>query len=68
MLKLNSAIYDLDSFLNKLTTVDEIWKIDFRSLRLDIEVEYSLALDQRLEDITDEEKIVIKKYCLIWKK
>ena len=53
-LYISDLIYDLESFLNQLITVDKKWKKDFRTLWLDIEIAYSLALDQGLEQLTDE--------------
>ncbi len=51
-------IYDLESYLNQLTTVDNQWKKDFRTIWLDIEVAYSLALDQGLKNLTEEGAIL----------
>lgn len=51
---ISDLIYDLESYLNQLTTVDDQWKKDFRTIWLDIEVAYSLALDQELENLTEE--------------
>jgi len=51
-LYIGDLIYDLESCLNQFTTVDNQWKKDFRTIRLDIEVAYSLALDQGLENLT----------------
>lgn len=53
-LYMSDLIYDLESFLNQLTTIDKKWKNDFRTIWLDIEVAYSLSLDQGLEKLTDE--------------
>lgn len=51
---ISDLIYDLESYLNQLTTVDDQWKKDFRTIWLDIEVAYSLALNQGLENLTEE--------------
>lgn len=51
---ISDLIYDLESYLNQLTIVDNQWKKDFRTIWLDIEVAYSLALDQGLENLTEE--------------
>ena len=51
---ISDLIYDLESYLNQLITVDKQWKKNFRTIWLDIEVAYSLALDQGLENLTDE--------------
>ncbi len=53
-LYISDLIYDLESYLNQLTTVDNQWKKDFRTIWLDIEIAYSLALDQGLENLTEE--------------
>jgi hypothetical protein len=57
-LYISDLIYDLESCLNQLTTVDNQWKKDFRTIWLDIEVAYSLALDQGLENLTEEGAIL----------
>ncbi len=51
---IGDLIYDLESYLNQLTTVDGPWKKDFRTIWLDIEVAYSLALDKGFENLTEE--------------
>ena len=40
-----TLINSLDDFLNQLTTIDEEWKNEFRSLWLDIEVVHAVSLD-----------------------
>ena len=55
---ISDLIYDLESYSNRLTTVDNQWKKDFRTIWLDIEVAYSLALDQGLENLTEEGTIL----------
>ncbi len=57
-LYISDLIYDLEGCLNQLTTIDKQWKKDFRTIWLDIEVAYSLALDQGLEKFTDKENII----------
>lgn len=59
-LYISDLIYDLESHLNQLTLVDLQWKKNFRTTWLDIEVAYSLALDQGLDKpANDGEKIVV---------
>jgi hypothetical protein len=53
-LYISDLIYDLEGYLNQLITIDKQWKKDFRTIWLDVEVAYSLALDQGLENLTDE--------------
>ncbi|MBM3192207.1 MAG: hypothetical protein FJZ63_06130 [Chlamydiae bacterium] len=55
---ISDLIYDLEGYLNQLTTVDDQWKTDFRTIWLDIEVAYSLALDQGLENLTEEGNVL----------
>lgn len=67
-LYISDLINDLESYLNQLTTVDKKWKKDFRTLWLDIEVAYSLALDQGLEKLTDEGNIIVENSLYTLKK
>jgi hypothetical protein len=67
-LYISDLIYDLESCLNQLMTVDKQWKKDFRSIWLDIEVAYSLALDQGLENLTNEGSITTENSLHILKK
>ena len=57
-LYIGDLIYDLESYLNQLMTIDKQWEKDFRTIWLDIEVAYSLALDQGLEKFTDEGNVI----------
>jgi hypothetical protein len=57
-LYISDLICDLESCLNQLMTVDKQWEKDFRTIWLDIEVAYSLALDQGLEELTDEGNVI----------
>ena len=67
-LYINDLIYDLESYLNQLTVVDIQWKKNFRTTWLDIEVAYSLALDQGLDKpVNDEEKVVINSLNILKK-
>jgi hypothetical protein len=50
----SSLISSLENLLNQLTTIDMSWKKDFWVLWLDIEIVYSLALDQGLESLSKE--------------
>jgi hypothetical protein len=65
---ISDLIYDLESYLNQLTTVDDQWKKDFRTIWLDIEVAYSLALDQGLENLTEEGTVLTENSLLNLKK
>jgi|GEM_PF-6277074 len=65
---ISDLIYDLESFLNQLTIVDKKWKKNFRTLWLDIEVAYSLALDQGLEELTDEGNVIVESSLYALKK
>ena len=65
---ISDLIYDLESYLNQLTTVDDQWKKDFRTIWLDIEVAYSLALDQGLENPTEEGAILTENSLFNLKK
>ncbi len=65
---ISDLIYDLESFLNQLTTVDKNWKKKFRTIWLDIEVAYSLALDQGLETLTDEGNAIAESSLHVLKK
>jgi hypothetical protein len=57
---ISDLIYDLESYLNQLTVVDKEWKKNFRTTWLDIEVAYSLALDQGSDKpINDGDAIVV---------
>jgi len=67
-LYIGDLIQDLESLLNQLTIVEEEWKKDFRTLWLDIEVAYSLALDQELENLTDEGNIITESSLYLLKK
>jgi hypothetical protein len=58
---ISDLIYDLESCLNQLTTVSDQWKKDFRTIWLDIEIAYSLALDQGLYNLTNEGNILTEK-------
>ncbi len=61
---ISDLIYDLESYLNQLTTVDDQWKKDFRTIWLDIEVAYSLALDEGLEKLTEEGAVLTENSLL----
>lgn len=61
---ISDLIYDLESYLNQLTTIDAQWKKDFRTIWLDIEVAYSLALDQGLENLTQEGAVLTESSLL----
>ncbi len=60
ILDVSDLIYDLEGYLNQLTTVDKEWKRDFRTIWMDIEVIYSLALDQGLECLTVDGAIEVE--------
>lgn len=63
---ISDLIYDLESYLNQLTVVDKEWKKNFRTTWLDIEVSYSLALDQGLDKpINDGEAIVVNSLNIL---
>ncbi len=67
-LYINDLIYDLENYLNQLTVVDQQWKKNFRTTWLDIEVAYSLALDQGLDKpINDGETIVVNSLNVLKK-
>ena len=57
-LHVSSLISSLENLLNQLSTVDEVWKRNFRALWLDIEIAYSVALDLDLEKLTEEGIII----------
>ncbi len=61
---ISDLIYDLESYLNQLTTVDDQWKKDFRTIWLDIEVAYSLALDEGLENLAEEGAVLTENSLL----
>lgn len=67
-LYINDLIDALEGYLNQLTNVDNQWKKDFRTLWLDIEIAYSLALDQGLEKLTKEGNIITESSLHILKK
>ncbi len=67
-LYISDLIYDLESYLNQLTVVDKQWKKHFRTTWLDIEVAYSLALDQGLDKpMNDEDTIIVTSLNLLRK-
>jgi hypothetical protein len=65
---IGDLIYDLENYLSQLTTVNKQWKQHFRTLWLDVEVAYSLALDQGLEILTDEGNVIADNSLNILKK
>ena len=67
-LHVSDLIYDLESYLNQLVTVDKQWKKNFRTLWIDVEIAYSLALDQGLEKLTDEGTAIAENSLHILKK
>lgn len=48
---ISDLVYDLESLLNQLQTVDEEWKTDFRTSWLNIEVAFALALDEERDHL-----------------
>src|SRR5690349_7543674 len=67
-LNINDLIYDLESYLNQLVVVDKQWKKNFRTAWLDIEVAYSLALDQGLDNpINKGKEIVVNSLNVLMK-
>lgn len=52
-------INDLESMLNQLTSVSSAWKKKFRLNWLDIEIAYSLALDQGLDQFNPKEEEIV---------
>lgn len=67
-LPISSLIYDLENYLNQIITIDRSWEKKFRLIWLDIEIAYSLALDNGLEEPTGEEKIIAENSILSLKK
>lgn len=65
-LYISDLIYNLESYLNQLTVVDRQWKKNFRTTWLNIEVAYSLALDQGLDKpVNDGEMIVVNSLNIL---
>ncbi len=63
---ISDLIYDLESYLKQLTVVDKEWKKNFRTTWLDIEVAYSLALDQGLDKpANDGDTIVVNSLNIL---
>jgi len=63
---ISDLIYDLESCLNQLTVVDKEWKKFFRTTWLDIEVAYSLALEQGSDEpINDGDTIVVNSLNIL---
>lgn len=65
---ISNLIYDLENYLNQITTIDRLWKKKFRSIWLDVEIAYSLALDSGLEEPIAEGKVVGEESILTLKK
>ena len=68
ILYISDLIYDLESYMNQLTTIDHQWKKNFRTIWLDVEVAYSLSLDQGLEKLTDEGSVIVEDSLHVLKK
>lgn len=65
---ISDLIYDLESYLNQLTVVDQQWKKNCRTTWLDIEVAYSLALDHGLDKpVNDGERIIVNSLNILKK-
>ena len=63
---ISDLIYDLESYLNQLTIVDKEWKKKFRTSWLDIEVAYSLALDEGSDKpVNDGDAIVVNSLNIL---
>ena len=56
---ISDLIYDLESYLNQLILVDTEWKKNFRTIWLDIEISYALALDQKLNQFDKEKENIV---------
>lgn len=65
---ISDLIYDLESYLNQLTVVGREWKKNFRTVWLDIEIAYSLALDQGLDKPVNEGDVIVVNALTILKK
>ena len=65
---ISDLIYGFKAYFDELTTVNEQWKEDFIGLWLDIEIAYSLALDQGLDDLTEEENVLTQQSLHVLKK
>lgn len=67
-LAVNDLINNLERLLNQLTSIDPLWKKQFRINWLDIEVAYSIAIDQGLNQFDPEsEKIVLESLNILRK-
>lgn len=65
---ISALISELENYLNQLKVVDKQWKKNFRTTWLDIEVAYSLALDQGLDNpVNNGEKIVVNSLNILKK-
>jgi|JI9StandDraft_1071089.scaffolds.fasta_scaffold15072_3 hypothetical protein len=58
---IGKLIDDLENYLKQLTTINSDWKIDFRTIWLDIETAYALTLDEDLEELTDSRYALVKE-------
>ncbi|MBS0584961.1 MAG: hypothetical protein JSR76_01505 [Verrucomicrobia bacterium] len=58
---IGKLINDLENYLKQLTTINSDWKIDFRTIWLDIETAYALTLDEELEELTDSRYALVKE-------
>jgi len=67
-LHINTVINDLDSLLTQLTTIDEKWKLEFRTLWSNMEIAYALTLDQGLETFDNQRKKITEKSLFDLKK
>lgn len=65
---ISDLIYDLETYLDQLSVVDPHWRKDFRTTWLDIEIAYSLALDQGLEKPVNDGNTIILNSLNILKK
>lgn len=65
---IGDLISHLVDFLNQLNMVDIQWKKKFWTFWADLEIEYALALDQGLEDISYGGNIIIDRALQVLKK
>lgn len=67
-LYISDLIYDLESYLNQLTIVGKQWKNNFRTIWLNIEIAYSIALDHALDKPVNERDTIVVNALIILKK
>lgn len=60
-LSIEDLIKDLEILLNQLSDANRVWKKKFRSNWLEIEIAYSLALDEGRSHFDEEEERIVNE-------